>query len=929
MKKKWLFSAVFSLFFSIPFSVAHGETDFESDKIVSENSIDTSSSSKEQSTKSFSNSSSEQISDSTESTEINNTDVDQTLEINYLDSVVFYTTPFYGTLSPRESLYYSSAEDAKNSINPIDGSSYLDKILKVEQEFKFDTNKVVFAATTGDNQTLFIHSTQLVRNESNNFITLTSGKKATIYNNHSLNESIDIDTLINRTYQIQEEVTIKNKVFLSLLDSQDNLVGFIEKGTFSETKNKQGIYTNFNRFINITTQNQNIYSNFEWKNKYNSTNFINNTFLAKGVYYHQNGENYLSLYDSKDIWIGYINEKFITESNTRFGNSFDYNQFVTITSNNYDIYSDLNWNKKISSKDVINHTFTAKELYNHFNGNQYLAIYDINNQLYGYINQSATTKADGPQGIYHNFNKYVTVKSKNYQFYNNFQWGFRSNSSSYFENTYQARGIYYHQNGQSYLSVYDSKGKWLGYINKNAMTISESPQGAYKALDKYATVTSNNYDIWQNFSWKKKTHSKHYTKQTLFVKGKYHHFNGGIYYSIFNNKNQWIGYINNNAMTLADGAQGIHHSYGKNVTFSSNYPVWRDFDWKVQNTNVNVKGKTFLAKGVYYHYNGSSYYSIYNGNTWIGYINSNAAQNYDMNKLIPDTESLLAVTHIVRQKILDTSNNPRSVIDRVLAMPTVNRNQITYRDNYFVVNLKGKNVGTDEVKLTTKEIVPAVNYKLLPADDIKGAIPKLNNNKKYVALTFDDGPSPITTPQLLNILKQKNVKASFFMLGNGVNANPSVAKRVANEGHQIASHSYSHPQLTSLSSFQVEKQMRDADKAIYFATGQLPSTFRPPYGAINRSVSNTVSKPAIMWSIDTRDWESRNPTAINNIVNQNIHNGAIILLHDIHQPSVNSVPQMIDNLRRKGYEFVTIDELLEMNQRPLHGYFNRTSNVKY
>lgn len=167
------------------------------------------------------------------------------------------------------------------------------------------------------------------------------------------------------------------------------------------------------------------------------------------------------------------------------------------------------------------------------------------------------------------------------------------------------------------------------------------------------------------------------------------------------------------------------------------------------------------------------------------------------------------------------------------------------------------------------------------------------------------------------------------MVGNSVNAHPNVAKRVSNEGHQIGSHSYSHPQLTSLSSYQVQSQMRQTDKAIYYATGKLPKTFRPPYGAINYNVSNLVAKPAIMWSIDTRDWESRNPYMINSVVNNNIHNGAIILLHDIHQPSVNSVSDMIDNLKRKGYNFVTIDELYEMQERPLHGYFSQTSSLKY
>lgn len=912
MKNKWLYILGCAIILTLPSNISFGEETLST------------------STGSF-----EGIGNTTETSSTHNREsstINSTEEVEENTSPIIkeFLTPIYGVLNTEEPIFYENEDDAQKATNQQDGTIFINQILQIQSEYHFNNNTVFYKALTNTNDIIFININSLVRKESEKFITLSSKSDFNVYQDTTLTNVLPTDTIINRTYKIQEEVTLDNHTYLSLFNSKNLFIGFIEKGIFSETLKENGQYNNFNQYVNVTTTNQNLYSNFDWKKKNTSSNILNQTFLAKGIYYHYSGENYLSLFDSNDVWYGYINQKFVTVSDSRFGNSFSLNQYVTITSKNYDIYSDLNWSKKVLSGTVQNKTYLAKEIFHHINGNQYISLYDTNNKLFGYINRKGTTDADGPQGIYHTYNKFVTVKSNNYQFFSNFKWNPKSNSSSVFGKTYKAKGIYYHQNGSKYLSVYDSKNKWLGYINQNAMSISDSPQGSYQNLNKYATVTSSNYDIWQNFSWKKKSHSKNYRNQTLHAKGKYNHYNGNTYYSLYNNKNQWLGYINSNAMTIADGPQGIYQSYGKNVTFSTaDYPVWRNFNWKTQNTSVNIKGKTYMARGIYRHFNGSSYYSIYDKNNWIGYVNSKAAQNYDMNKLIPDTESLLAVTHVVRQKILDTSSNPKAVIDRVLFMPTLTRNQITYQDGLFVVSLKGKNVGTDEVRLTPKEIAPAVNYKLLPPDEIKGAIPVLNNNKKYVALTFDDGPNPNTTPQLLNILKQKKVKASFFMLGNNANAYPSVAKRVSNEGHQIGSHSYSHPQLTSLSAYQVANQTREADKAIYLATGILPKTFRPPYGAINHSVSNTVSKPSIMWSIDTRDWESRNPTAINNVVNRNIHNGAIILLHDIHQTSVNSVPQMIDNLRRQGYEFVTVDELLEMNHRPLHGYFSRTSNRKY
>ena len=161
------------------------------------------------------------------------------------------------------------------------------------------------------------------------------------------------------------------------------------------------------------------------------------------------------------------------------------------------------------------------------------------------------------------------------------------------------------------------------------------------------------------------------------------------------------------------------------------------------------------------------------------------------------------------------------------------------------------------------------------------------------------------------------------MLGNQVTAHPKVAKQVKNDGHQIASHTYVHANLTTLSGNSLVNEIHKTDKAIYQATGVLPTSFRPPYGAINQSVLNTAKKPAILWNVDTRDWESHNVSAINNVVNRTVSNGSIILLHDIHTASVASVAPMIDNLRSRGYEFVTVDQLMQNQTRPLTKYYSQ------
>lgn len=837
----------------------------------------------------------------------------------------------YGVLSRESISYFESSEDIENNQNAKDSQTLSNQILELNQKIETSTKGIYYQFEASNGTIGFISQTDIQRTETNNYGTISSSTSATIvFKDTKLNETINSALVQQKTFKIQEETTLKDTTFVSIFNSQNEFIGFINKSEVSLSEHPQGSYQSVEKYINITNNNQDIYQNFNFEKKNNTSNFLNKTLLAKGIYYHSNGENYLSVFDKDQKWVGYINQKDTIKSDGRQGNYVEYGKYISLTKKNYDLWNNFSWTPKSKSDQYMKQTLIAKGVYNHFNGERYLSVYTNDDHWIGYINEKATTLADGQQGIYHSFNKYITIKSKNYDLWNNFSWSQRGHSSAYYGNTYKARGIYYHFNGNKYLSVYDNKGKWMGYLNETGTNVTNSPEGTYQKLNKYVSITTSNYDLWQNFNWKKKSSTGNYRNQTTYAKGVYNHYNGSTYYSLFNNKNQWLGYVNKNGLSLAEGSQGIYHSLWEDVTFSdSNYPVWRDFNWSKQNKTDTVKGKTLTARGIYYHYNGSSYYTIYNKNKWIGYINTDAAQNYDMNKLIPNTESLLAVHQIVCQKTLDVSSKPSSIIDKVLSMPSISRSQIKFKDNHFVVSLKNRGLGMEEVKLTPREIAPAVNYHLLPEKQITGAIPKLNKNKKYVALTFDDGPNPRTTPQLLNILKSKNVKASFFMVGNSVNAHPNVAKRVSNEGHQIGSHSYSHPQLTSLSSYQVQSQMRQTDKAIYYATGKLPKTFRPPYGAINYNVSNLVAKPAIMWSIDTRDWESRNPYMINSVVNNNIHNGAIILLHDIHQPSVNSVSDMIDNLKRKGYNFVTIDELYEMQERPLHGYFSQTSSLKY
>lgn len=179
-----------------------------------------------------------------------------------------------------------------------------------------------------------------------------------------------------------------------------------------------------------------------------------------------------------------------------------------------------------------------------------------------------------------------------------------------------------------------------------------------------------------------------------------------------------------------------------------------------------------------------------------------------------------------------------------------------------------------------------------------------------VALTFDDGPGPYTAG-LLDTLKKDGVRATFFMLGENVGAHRDVVRRMALEGHELADHSWSHPQLTSLSSAGVRSQIQRTQQAIAEASGGVrPTLMRPPYGAVDKHVERAVGMPMILWSVDTLDWRYHDVARNIRVGTREPKRGAIVLFHDIHKTSVQAIPKVAEGLKKRGFTFVTVSELL-------------------
>jgi polysaccharide deacetylase family sporulation protein PdaB len=186
-----------------------------------------------------------------------------------------------------------------------------------------------------------------------------------------------------------------------------------------------------------------------------------------------------------------------------------------------------------------------------------------------------------------------------------------------------------------------------------------------------------------------------------------------------------------------------------------------------------------------------------------------------------------------------------------------------------------------------------------------------NESLNQVALTFDDGPNRKHTPQILDILRQYNVKGTFFVLGEQVRENPAMLKRIAEEGHEIGNHTFSHPQLKKLSDEKVREQIVSTQEEIRAVLGFAPKLLRPPYGAYKKaslSLFEELGLHVILWSVDTNDWR-RKGDVIARTVSRDSKNGSIILFHDSKTETVRVLPQIIEELKGRGLQPVTISEL--------------------
>lgn len=248
-----------------------------------------------------------------------------------------------------------------------------------------------------------------------------------------------------------------------------------------------------------------------------------------------------------------------------------------------------------------------------------------------------STPPTNAAGKAQSYNELVSIKKSGYNVWGNFSWNkVKSTTTGKIGKVYSAKYYYNHSNGNKYYSLYDSKGKWAGYVNSNAMEVASAKE--FKATAK---ITKRDYTIWSNFFYTSaKGTTANYYGQNLNVRYRYTLGNGNVYYSLYNNAGTWLGYMNSNASNL------VYSSYDKIVSVKNSYTIWGNFNWtSKKGSTVTNSGQTYNAKYAY-KINGNTYYSLYNANNvWKGYVNSNA------------TNTLVAKSLKAKVKISDKGYN--------------------------------------------------------------------------------------------------------------------------------------------------------------------------------------------------------------------------------------------------------------------------------
>ncbi|MGO2083066.1 CAP domain-containing protein [Vagococcus sp.] len=300
--------------------------------------------------------------------------------------------------------------------------------------------------------------------------------------------------------------------------------------------------------------------------------------------------------------------------------------------------------------------------------------------------------------------RYVKITNRYYNTWNNFNWVKRSSSASLFGKTFQARGRYEFSNGATYYSLFDNQGRWFGYLNSTA-TQNTTGQGHYLSDGRLVKINKKGWSLYNGFNWTYRGSSTDLYGQTLKARGRYEHFNGATYYSLYDRKGVWKGYLNAGA-TINTTDQGTYFSDNRYVKIhKKGYGVWNNFKWQRRGNSTSLYGKTLHVRARYEFFNGATYYSLYdNQGKWQGYLNASATipsnANASETKPTEFTQELLRLVNDERKK---RKLSQVQFSTPLLKAAEIRANEITKVFDHTRPNGK-------EYHTILDEVTPGVNY---------------------------------------------------------------------------------------------------------------------------------------------------------------------------------------------------------------------------
>lgn len=343
---------------------------------------------------------------------------------------------------------------------------------------------------------------------------------------------------------------------------------------------------------------------------------------------------------------------------------------------------------------------------------------------------------------------------------------------------------------------------------------------------------------------------------------------------------------------------------------------------------VTVTPKKQLEGVNYFHYD----ITYFNWQTWLKNWKQSAKTSQSHFYWRLDTDRLLTLgdlfkgqallTKINHQQQMDQLKKTPNQLDTLLDMSLLKEDMtnFSYQDKQIVVNTPKKTW-----HLPFHTYAAFMEQPLIPKSfrqKTKELYQVQTTPEPKIALTFDDGPHPETTQKILDILNQHQVPATFFVLGKQAARYPDILTQLVKQGHEIGNHSFSHPNLETLTPKEVKTEILKTQQIVYQITGTIPQYVRPPYGNISYNTAQNIATPIVNWDVDSLDWKTKNPEQIMIDIKKQLSQSNIILLHDIHQTTAETLDNLLVYLKQENYQLVTISELLNREETPMTVYYS-------